>query len=1612
MINSNFKQSRNIRIFISSTFKDLQAERNYLVDNIFPLLREMAAKRNVSLSEIDLRWGITEEESQQNKVIEICLDEIEYSHPFFIGILGDRYGWTPSKNELLEAGAIPPRYAWIEEDLENGLSITEIEMLYGALRSEQKIHASFYLKKPSDDIPVDERQEKLKERIRMQEQYTAWGFETLEELGELVKDDFEAMLNDLFPEDGKETALEKERMAQLAFINEKTQSYVDDELYDVYLNNFLYNSDKEGLIVKGKSGMGKSTRLAHWAKQVMSDKKVNVITVFRTITNNCWSVEQTLYKLIAEINDLYNLFLGENISPEGKNIKELTELLDYCWKVIEGDKPLLIILDGLNQMTDDENIVKQMNWLPQLRKGIKMVFSTVDGDDALTTLINRGYPTLNILPLLADQKRELMNQYFERYGKRLTKEQQDIVMHGRDITDNTLVLVSLLDQMRRFGEFENLSEFARDMVNVKSEAEFFKMLLKQNEVRYDMGNRALLPILLSAIALSRDGLPENILIELMNIPTLYWSYFYSANRMHFVTVNGRISFAHQMMREAVMNKYINNNQEFEELIREMIIEHIDGDTSHYAQNELAYQYHALKQYDLLYKHICTLAYLDQQFIDNNITELVIYWKELMLENNRRYRITAYRDELTKLAVDDAYNLESDDLMRSTIWLYSKHSFERLIILCITHLEDLESAYLLLLFTQRMDQNCMSIEKLEVNHNLTGVVCLKMGDYVQAMKLFMTQIEENGENGDETPLFNLAEVYTCMGEKENNLQYIEKASIIFERILQSRIDRYGERHEKVAVAYGNLSGIYYQLGDNEKGELYGKLSQEIYISLNGENHIDVGIEFSNNAIHQYNDGNYERAEMDAIKALKIFRKSMGEKNMNVADAHQLLAKIYIAQKEYEKADKHLDEYISRLKELEQIADSLNERWNDMTNYYYEVGELDKAFDAAAYYMEMLEKQGNSESAMAAKLWSDIAKLYMKQNLESLCRNAYLKSIEMWHRLGHETHAANAEAYYFKALNDMGYIDEALEWVQTSLKHQEACGAGRSENAAYNHFNYGVVLYNNGQREKALEQVKIAAEIRTELFGTEDDIAQYYINTSEQIETQISMYPDDLVDENIIDRECEEFAAISHDEDLNELFTKGKEAFNSKRIDSAIHFFETGLEMCDAKELDEEDLRRCYLKKMLAFSKEAAQKPEWHDEVTNLYLEAINIALNHEEYELAQVCCKDLAEYNWNRGIFVDAENYYWEELEILINYNKIDARTIVICLMNITSAMLKQGKRDWLVFLHISSVAFYYATRFELEDEIKSSSRNIDFAIEQLVEQDPNFDTKYQVDPIESALIMCNYMMSLNFINIACEFLESQAYFLLGNQKLNENNLGYYYRINMSIIYLKQHQKYYEEAYKKIKILSEEISKLNCDITEYHKSIINILSITCRITFRYQEAIDVATSIDMDDVLKRNVAICFTNLDKHKEALVLIESLLEGEIQPDLTYLYYAQSLMLTNDISDGVKALNMIIEDSNDSMMLLTTDALKMYVYFTMDNKQEYMNLLRDIEKGIDCYYADIQEEAEVVHFYARMLKAMNLTDQATLVLEILLEKINEEEELDLQGCIEETERLLANINN
>ena len=91
---------QDIRVFLSSTFSDMHETRNYLTKKIFPKIEQECRRRGASFSVLDLRWGITESESQTGKVIEICIDEINRTRPFFIGLVGERYGWIPDENEM------------------------------------------------------------------------------------------------------------------------------------------------------------------------------------------------------------------------------------------------------------------------------------------------------------------------------------------------------------------------------------------------------------------------------------------------------------------------------------------------------------------------------------------------------------------------------------------------------------------------------------------------------------------------------------------------------------------------------------------------------------------------------------------------------------------------------------------------------------------------------------------------------------------------------------------------------------------------------------------------------------------------------------------------------------------------------------------------------------------------------------------------------------------------------------------------------------------------------------------------------------------------------------------------------------------------------------------------------------------------------------------------------------------------------------------------------------------------------------------------------------------------------------------------------------------------
>jgi hypothetical protein len=111
------------RLFVSSTFSDMKAEREILQAQVFPKLRDYCKSKGAMFQAVDLRWGISEEAGLDQQTMNICLRELRRCQettdkPNFLILLGDRYGWLP----------LPPQIDALEfEELERVLTTESTE---------------------------------------------------------------------------------------------------------------------------------------------------------------------------------------------------------------------------------------------------------------------------------------------------------------------------------------------------------------------------------------------------------------------------------------------------------------------------------------------------------------------------------------------------------------------------------------------------------------------------------------------------------------------------------------------------------------------------------------------------------------------------------------------------------------------------------------------------------------------------------------------------------------------------------------------------------------------------------------------------------------------------------------------------------------------------------------------------------------------------------------------------------------------------------------------------------------------------------------------------------------------------------------------------------------------------------------------------------------------------------------------------------------------------------------------------------------------------------------------------------------------------------------------
>jgi len=289
----------------------MHAERDHLIKVVFPELRERLQKHRIHLVDIDLRWGVTAEQADNDLVLDLCLDEIDRCRPFFVGVIGQRYGWVP---ETFPAPAIK-RFGWIQGM--TGKSITELEILHGVLRNPgMRGHAMFYFRREDflaqvpeptrNNVFLDEHGGKLaaaKEEIEdycrknsaplhaypcrwdpaqaNREDKTAGRIVGLETFGEWVKEDLWRAIAGEYPRIEAEPPppaavgsgdwLEEEADYHERFIESRTQIYVGREKIQRQLMDFAESTETVPCLVTGPSGSGKSAVLAMFATRYQEE---------------------------------------------------------------------------------------------------------------------------------------------------------------------------------------------------------------------------------------------------------------------------------------------------------------------------------------------------------------------------------------------------------------------------------------------------------------------------------------------------------------------------------------------------------------------------------------------------------------------------------------------------------------------------------------------------------------------------------------------------------------------------------------------------------------------------------------------------------------------------------------------------------------------------------------------------------------------------------------------------------------------------------------------------------------------------------------------------------------------------------------------------------------------------------------------------------------------------------------------------------------------------------------------------------------------------------------------------------------------------------------------
>nr|XP_006994908.1 telomerase protein component 1 [Peromyscus maniculatus bairdii] len=493
---------RNIRLFISSTFRDMHGERDLLMRSVLPALQARVLPHRISLHAIDLRWGITEEETRRNRQLEVCLGEVENSE-LFVGILGSRYGYVPPSYDLPDH----PHFHWAQQ-YPSGRSVTEMEVMQFLNRSQRcqpSAQALVYFRDPgflssvpdawkpdfiSESEETAHRVSELKRYLHQQKEVTCRGYTCewggvaagrpytggLEEFGQLVLQDVWSMIQKLYLQPAaaqleQPAAMLDDDSIQASFQQLKNPpSPARPRLLQDTVQQLMLTRGSLSLVT-GQAGQGKTAFLASLVSALgaLSQPRVPPLVFFHFSAAR--PDQRLALSLLRRLCTYLHRKLREPSALPGTYrglVWELQQrLLPKSAQSLRPGQTLVLIVDGADKLVG-QNGQLTSDWIPKsLPRRVHLVLS-VSSDSGLgeTLQQSQGASVVALGPLIPSSRAQLVRDELALYGKRLEESPFNnqmrllLVKQGSGLP---LYLHLATDYLRLFTLYEQVSERLRTL---------------------------------------------------------------------------------------------------------------------------------------------------------------------------------------------------------------------------------------------------------------------------------------------------------------------------------------------------------------------------------------------------------------------------------------------------------------------------------------------------------------------------------------------------------------------------------------------------------------------------------------------------------------------------------------------------------------------------------------------------------------------------------------------------------------------------------------------------------------------------------------------------------------------------------------------------------------------------------------------------------------------------------------------------------------------------------------------------------------------------------------------------------------------------------------------